>query len=273
MKKLLILLFVLLGLQVNAQNLNQYKYIVIPESYNFLGEIDQYRLNSLTKFLFEKNGFDTYMTTEEKPADLQNNPCMGLTPNITEDSGLFTTKIILELKDCYGNVVYATSEGKSKDKDYKKAYHESLRDAFTDIVNLNYTYEAKERTDKLESEDSPMKPVILDAEEEEIENAEPIVFKIDNKRSNSSKSLDKPIYVKDGSEFILKKSDQGYSLYPEGSSEPIALLISSDNSSSFIYNSLSHQGVASFDTNKNLIVEYFDRTKNEKMKLIYNLQN
>ena len=58
-----------------SQDLKDFKYIIVPESYEILGKTNQYQLNALTKFLFEKNGFQTIMKTETWPEDLQQNPC------------------------------------------------------------------------------------------------------------------------------------------------------------------------------------------------------
>ena len=38
-------------------NLNDYKYVLVPEKFDFLKSNDQYQLNSLTKFLLQKKGF------------------------------------------------------------------------------------------------------------------------------------------------------------------------------------------------------------------------
>ena len=45
-------------------NLNDYKYVIVPNSFDFLKYEDQYQLNSLTKFLFNKNGFTAIMEDE-----------------------------------------------------------------------------------------------------------------------------------------------------------------------------------------------------------------
>ena len=49
-------------------NLNNYKYVIVPKKYDFLKEEDQFRLNGLTKFLFEKYGenYKSYIFGYEK---------------------------------------------------------------------------------------------------------------------------------------------------------------------------------------------------------------
>ena len=44
--------------------LNDYKYVIVPNSFDFLKSKDQYQLNSLTKFLLNKNGFTAIMEDE-----------------------------------------------------------------------------------------------------------------------------------------------------------------------------------------------------------------
>ena len=41
----------------SQSNLNDYKYVIVPNKFDFLKENDQYQLNSLAAFLFEKYGF------------------------------------------------------------------------------------------------------------------------------------------------------------------------------------------------------------------------
>ena len=52
----------LLALSVNMSSwaqmsLNDYKYVSVPEKFDFLKSNDQYQLNSLTFFLLKKKGF------------------------------------------------------------------------------------------------------------------------------------------------------------------------------------------------------------------------
>ncbi|MBI9040611.1 hypothetical protein [Lutibacter sp.] len=121
-------------------NLNSYKYILVPAQYEFQKSEDAYQVNSLTKFLFNRAGFTVFMTNETIPAELANNSCMALKAMVVNNSGMLRTKMQLKLVDCYNNVVYLTEEGNSKEKEYQKAYHEAIREAFEEIEALNYEY-------------------------------------------------------------------------------------------------------------------------------------
>jgi len=141
MKKLLFLGLFLIAISMSAQeNVNNYKYIIVPKKFDFLKEENQYRVNTFTKFLFEKQGF-TAIYDDQKPADLQANPCLGLKANILDNSNLFTTKLNVTLENCQGTIVYTSDEGKSKEKDYEKAYQEAIENAFVSVRGLNYKYE------------------------------------------------------------------------------------------------------------------------------------
>lgn len=123
-----------------AQSLNGYKYVIVPKRYDFLNKPDKHKLNSLTKFLFEKEGFKTIFDDEDFPKELANNPCLGLKANVKEGSNMLTTKLKIDLTDCSNKSVFVSEEGKSKLKDIKRGYHEALRRAFADVKSLNYRF-------------------------------------------------------------------------------------------------------------------------------------
>ncbi len=126
----------------SQSNLNDYKYVIVPKKFGFLKKADMYQVNSLTKFLLEKENFIVFFD-DNLPVDLANNRCVGLYANVLNKGGLFKTKLVTELKDCNNNVVFKTKEGSSKEKDYKKSYHEALRNAFQSFKTINYSYKPK----------------------------------------------------------------------------------------------------------------------------------
>lgn len=122
------------------ESINNYKYIIVPKKYDFLKSEDKYQLNSLTKFLFNKEGFVTLFDNDRKPEELANSPCLGLLAKVINHSGMFTTKLQIELINCRNEKVLLSKEGRSKQKDYKKTYQEALRNAFKSISALDYKY-------------------------------------------------------------------------------------------------------------------------------------
>ncbi len=132
------------------KSVNSYKYVLVPRQYEFLKSPDKHQLNSLTKFLFDKAGFTTLFTDEVYPQELAANRCLALRVSVDDNSGLFNTKLKINLLDCHNIVVYATKEGRSKEKDYKKAFHEAIRKAFEEIYDLNYSYDGSLNNDQRE---------------------------------------------------------------------------------------------------------------------------
>lgn len=126
---------------VSQESVNAYKYVIVPTSYNFLNEPDQYQINSLTKFLFEKQGFKTLMSDEAFPEDLNNNRCLGLYADVEKHKAFLNTKLQIHLKDCNNKVVKSSEIGQSREKDFSKVYNLAIRDAFKSFENLNYTYQ------------------------------------------------------------------------------------------------------------------------------------
>jgi len=283
MKKLFAGIFILTFVSLaSAQGINDYKYIIVPETYEFTGKTDQYRLNSLTKFLFEKNGFNTLMKNVEKPEDLRKDACLALQTKVEEDSGLFVTKLTLKLMDCNGEVVFQSKEGTSREKDFQEAYHEALRDAFSSIEEIDYAYNENEKGKDIPEVEITGVPVAADVsvnknsktsevewEEEEVseDKEEKLVLK-DTEAINRTEG----IFLYSGKNYNLKETDKGLGLYQENSSDPIAILVETNRGQSYIYNSLTNRGVAYFDTSGNLIVEYLD-SKNNKVSLIYKVKN
>ncbi|WP_111706608.1 hypothetical protein [Lutibacter citreus] len=123
------------------KTINNYKYILVPKQFEFQNEEDSYQVNSLTKFLFERAGFTALFTDETYPEDLARDRCLALKAKVKTIPSFLATKITIELVDCNNRVVIVTKEAKTKEKDFKKAYHSVIRTAFEDIENLNYSYE------------------------------------------------------------------------------------------------------------------------------------
>ena len=171
--------FIFLGLFVTAQkNINSYKYIVVPKSFDFLKGDDQYQLNSLTKFLFNKHGYEAYFIDDKLPEDLQNDRCLALTSHVVKGKGgLFKTKIEIVLKDCFGATVMTSDIGESRLKQYDKAYNEAIRDAFQTFQNFDYKYVSAE---KITAETEKSKAIALPKNEVITPNKNDTVVAKDN---------------------------------------------------------------------------------------------
>lgn len=128
------------GLSFGQSVLDPYKYIIVPKNFDFLKKENQYRVNTMTKYLFDTNGYTTLIEGEDYPEEVRSNPCIALKTNVLDNSNAFTTKLRIELKNCLDEVVFLSEEGRSKEKDFSKTYSESLKMAFVSISDLDYSY-------------------------------------------------------------------------------------------------------------------------------------
>ena len=147
MKKNLVL-FLLISSFGFAQNLNEYKYAMVPAKFSFLKDDNMYNLNLLTKMYMQKYGFETYYNNEVAPDDFIANNCNKIFVDILTNSNLFTTKVRVVLKDCKNNVLFTSDEGTSRDKEFRVAYNEALRMAFDNFAVLK-THKYKQNIDVL----------------------------------------------------------------------------------------------------------------------------
>lgn len=149
MKTSILLLFVALFIVTSVfsqSNLNEYKYVVVSKQFSFLKEPNQYRVNGLAEFLFNKYNFSAFMEGGEYPHDYYDNRCLALKADVVKESGMFKTKLKVLLKNCNDQVIYTSPIGESRNKDFGKAYNEALRNAFKVFETMDYKYEPREKT-------------------------------------------------------------------------------------------------------------------------------
>jgi len=226
MNKLVAVIFLFMGIiskSFSQKSLSDYSYVIVSEQFEFQQEKDKYQLNSLTKFLFNKYGFHAYFDRE---VPLNVFRCDGLWAEAEGTPGFIITKVQLVLRDCTGEVIYRTNYGKSKVKDYKKAYYESVRNAFDDIIALNVMQKeivGMDVTTTLDSqvflENTKSSPVIKTVtattnsiNNESLKKVEPTIEKTINLNLPLNKYTN---YNHMGTVFLLRKTAVGYTLYQE----------------------------------------------------------
>ena len=225
----------------SQQSMSDYSYIEVPEVYEFLEQKDQYQLNSLTKFLFNKNGFHAYFSNE-----LPNvKKCDGLYASLETELGFIYTKIVVVVKDCNGVVLYRGAEGRSKLKDYKRTYHQALRNAFESFENLGVNQKELE-TDIYISENASA----VDDD---------ILVKTSAIANDNFPLARYSSYTHGGKSYLLRKTAFGYSLYQEVMGADDGLLsigtINVAGSEVEYADSLGATSEAYFDKKLNLIVK------------------
>jgi len=140
-KKLIYVVLMVLGLGFSGQaQLNGYKYIIVPKKFDAFKSENQYQTSTLVKHYLTENGL-TAVYDDALPMDLAGNRCLGLVANLLDESSMFTTKLVLTLKNCQNQEVFRTKEGKSKIKEFEPAHREALEEAFTSFSTIDYQYQ------------------------------------------------------------------------------------------------------------------------------------
>ena len=223
-QSLLVLLFIIGSISqgLAQKDLSDYDYVVVPKLYEFLFEEDQHQLNSLTKFLFNKYGFNAYFE-DELPNVTR---CDGLRAEVIGKPGFIYTKIQVVLKDCYGSELFRSEEGRSKLKEYKKAYHQAMRQAFESIEVLGVQQrdlKVYKDLNEVKQDTAKTYPVINDFKRGEVDASatkDTITVNTGTKITASSGSRYLPqekftYYTSGGQNYLLRRTEDGYALYLE----------------------------------------------------------
>lgn len=176
----------LLGTPLLAQKtIDSYKYIIVPKQYEFQKSEDQYQLNSLTKFLFNKEGFVTFFSDDSYPEDLALNACTALKAIVNNESGMLSTKVTISLIDCYNKVIYTTAEGRSKIKDYKRGYQDAIRKAFVSIQEYGL-----EDEDETSEEITATETVVAEPVKEKVGAVAPVETNVKEEVAETKKEVE-----------------------------------------------------------------------------------
>jgi len=263
---LIIFAFLAISSSLMSQvSLNNYKFVTISKKFDFLKSEDQYQLNSLTDFLFMKEGFKTLFNTDSKPQELLKDQCLGLRSEVRNNSSMFNTKLIIVLTNCNNEIVFTSKEGKSKDKDYKKAYHEALRDAFQSISELNYSYDPNVNT---ENQAKKVEEVIQEPEliEEIIVKTEKVQITEDFIENEPEVGLELMQVDKNGSEgpedatedlLYAQSNEQGFQLVD---STPIVVYVLLRSSREDVFILKNRNGIL-LKSNEKWFIEYYEEDR------------
>jgi hypothetical protein len=162
MKNYALLFFLLVSLSGFGQNtINNYKYVLVPEKVDFLNANNQYGLPSQTKFLLEEKGFSVHFDNAEIPKELAGDRCNALKAEVVQRKSIFVTYLTLILKDCQGNIIFKSKEGKSREKEYAAAYNEALQDAFKSLKEVPYAYNGTVNTRPRQAVETAAAPVAV----------------------------------------------------------------------------------------------------------------
>lgn len=149
MKRIVLTISVVLMVIMSSSgqsDIDNYKYAILPQKFDFFKKADHFKLNTLTRYLFKKNGFEVYYSNETLPDDLEYNTCNAVRVDVIKLKSLLKTRLKIQLKNCHNVVLFESFEGVSKNKDLEKAYKEALMMAFNSIEDLNYSYQPESKT-------------------------------------------------------------------------------------------------------------------------------
>lgn len=134
MKKIALLLLLVSYTFSFAQE--KYKYVIVPKKFEFFTEENKYNTSFITKSFFEKEGFQVFYDTDNFPDELAKNRCLALFADATESNTMFSTKINIEIKDCYNKVVFTSDQGSTREKQLEKAYPIAFRSALNSLKGV-----------------------------------------------------------------------------------------------------------------------------------------
>lgn len=140
MKKIIQLFTLLICSVAMAQQVNDYQYIIVPTKFAFSKDVNPFGLSTLTKALLQKHTFVAFLDTEVIPDEILRYNCNKLYADVIEENTITTTKLTIVFKDCKGNIVYQSAQGKSRTKDWRVGYNEALRDAAKSLDLMHYKY-------------------------------------------------------------------------------------------------------------------------------------
>lgn len=128
MKKLLQISTVLVAAFFYGQQVSDYQYIYVPETFSNV-KANKHGLNELlTLKLKQKKFIIIKESVENWPAELAGNPCQVLTAELSDTSSMFKNKVNIDFKDCENKSILSL-DGKSLIKEFEPGMRDALEDA------------------------------------------------------------------------------------------------------------------------------------------------
>lgn len=110
---------------VNAQEITDYEYIVIPESFSDF-KTNEYGLKSyLNQQLKDKNYKLLSFNSDRWPDEIKQNPCLTIKADVKKGKSLLTNKLNITFNNCHQQII-ADFEGISRIKEFDEGYKEAM---------------------------------------------------------------------------------------------------------------------------------------------------
>lgn len=215
------------------RKIGDYTYIVVPEQYEFVKGKDAFRLNTLTRFQLRQYGYEAVFP-QELPNDLGR--CDVLYVD-AQGGGMFVyTKMMVQLKDCNGFVVFQTKEARSKQKEYKAAYQEAMRMALT-----SFEFEEEMEVNAPKPEDSNSVVVTTPNKTRPADVLDNTVVSAGNSTATAATEMPKGAVYR-YKEYRIVDSDKG--LVVLHNRESIGTLVATSQKNTYLVNTTKISGIA-----------------------------
>ncbi len=261
----------LFQLYVNGQDdsLNNYKYVLVDDQYEFQKHSNQFQLNDLAVFELEKRGFEAFLASDTPLSNLQaTNGCQLLKMDL-QKSGFIGIKLIFTLSDCNGNLVFTSKEGYSKIKDYQKAYFAALREAMTSLDDIDYEYQINEESisavDVSPDQMEPMENLSESVQEMEMTTEQESAEKLALEKSMQEQAslIAKDLVSTDGT-YSLIASMKGYTVFQ---GDQLIGMLKKSNAGCYLAVTSSFVGIA-YESNMVMFIEYEKGGKDMLLKFV-----
>lgn len=280
MKNIYLTLFLcFLGFKAFAQiSLNDYKYVIVEKQFHFQNEPNEYNLNEMVKYQFEKIGFKVLLQDDKLPEELVSNYCLALNSEIVA-KGLLRTKATIFLRDCNGQIIFQSNEGVTKVKDFNRAYDLAIRDAFQSFSGIDYYYipKVKEATSQEISSDSKseMTEDTMESKEksdvneaEVLTSSEVVATTTETVKANDTWHANLSAYRDGDQVYYLKPNSIGMTLITADKSKEYQLLPTNQNDVYTLKVGTFH-GVVFYDASKETYtLQYHDDKGELKVKAL-----
>ncbi|MBD3902981.1 hypothetical protein NAL32_08635 [Chryseobacterium sp. Ch-15] len=148
MKKLSVLISSFCVMLSYAQKVSDYKYVVVPSSFESFKKANYGLSAFLTKNLNSKQYVVISENRGQWPEEANANPCSVLNADVVNDSNFLRNKVILEFKDCNSKVI-SSEKASSSIKEYEEGFKEALSKS---LVNLPVSRPVENTTFKQETQ-------------------------------------------------------------------------------------------------------------------------
>jgi len=216
MRKILSFLFFLISLQfvLNAQ-LNDYKYVVVPVKFAAFKNPNQFQTSTLIKHFMTQEGFNV-IYDNALPIEVLQDRCLALFTDLLDESGLFSTKIVIVLKDCKGKVIFKTAEAQTKIKELDKAYKTVLKESCASFQGIEHNYKQKKINKSEEVITVSFKDDVKNIEstsEKKLISEEGVSDMVDSVMQQSTRAEENSLEVKKGLKYLYAKPlENGFKL-------------------------------------------------------------